>query len=87
MAAIPVSATQMMGAAGFSWDDVLVQAQHVVHLLQTEGDTALAIVTGTLKLVRYIAARDMLNVFAQLNATTVDVQALIAAIKAEFGLN
>lgn len=88
MSATPavVAATPVMGLAGLSADDVLVQIRHVVNLLETQGDTVLDIVTGALKMVRYFSTRDMIGVFTELNKQVVNVQALIAAIKAEFGL-
>jgi hypothetical protein len=78
--------TQPMHAVGLSFDDIAVQAQHVVHLLQTQGDTALRVVTNTLKLVKAVTGRDMLTVFALINQETVDIQTLTKAIQDEFGL-
>jgi len=80
----PVSATPMMASVGFSWLDVDAQARHVIHLLQTNGDTALNVVYGTVKLLKLATSHDMLGVLAQLNQSTVDIQALIQAVKDEF---
>lgn len=71
---------------GFALVDVTALAQHVVHLLQTQGDLAIGVVTGILKLIKAATAKDMLSVFAQLNQSVVDIQALIAAVKEEFGI-
>lgn len=70
----------------FSWIDVEAQAQHAVNLLQNHGDEFLALVTGTMKLISLATARDLSGVFLQLNQEKTDITALIASIKAEFGI-
>ena len=80
----PVAATPMMASVGFSWVDVDVQAKHVIKLLQEHGDSALNVVYGIVKLIKLATSRDLLGVFAQLNQSTVDIQALIQAVKDEF---
>lgn len=79
---LPVGAVEV----GFSWFDAEVQIRHVINLLETQGDTALAVVKGSLKLIKLATQRDMLGVFAELNSVTVNVQKLVEAIKAEFGI-
>lgn len=78
---------ELAGApVGLSLDEVKGLAQHAVNLLESHGEHAVNTAVGILRLVRFAAARDMLGVFAQLNQTSVDVKALIAAVRAEFGL-
>ncbi len=74
-------------AVGFSFVDATELAQHVVNLLETQGETALSIVTGILKLIKAVGVKDMASVFAVLAQERVDVTALIAAVKVEFGLS
>lgn len=71
----------------FSWSDVEVQARHVIHLLETEGERAIRIVKSTITIIYCVSNRDMVGVFVELNKVSVDVQALIKAIKDEFNLN
>lgn len=78
--------TQTMASVGLSWDGILDVGQHVINLLESQGQLALGIVDNLVKMVAAVSGRDFLTVFALLNQTVVDVQALIAAIKAEFGL-
>lgn len=80
-------ATPEMAAVGLSWPDVETQVHHVLNLLQTQGDAALEVVKGLIKLVKLATARDMFGVMAQLQKSTVDIQALITAIKEEFELS
>jgi hypothetical protein len=78
--------TAEMTAAGLSWPDVTDLAQHCIALLESQGPTALRLVGNTLRLIAAVSRRDMIEIFALLNATYTDVQKLVAAIKAEFGI-
>lgn len=78
--------TMMMDKVGFSWIDVNDVVEHVIRLLESQGDTAVAIVRRLLKLVKAVTDRDLLAIFTLLNDTVVDVKKVIAAVKAEFGL-
>lgn len=79
--------TPLMASVSLSFVDVLAVADHVVHLLQTQGKTALEIVTGMLKLIRAVSGRDMLGIFTALRELQDDVSTLVAAIKAEFQID
>lgn len=81
-----MQATPMMASVGLSWVDIEVQVKHVLNLLQTQGETALEIVRGTIRLIKAVTNREMLAVFIELKALSVNIQALIVAIKAEFGI-
>ena len=83
MAAEP---TAMMASAGLSFVDVLSVAQHVVKLLESQGQACLDIVAASLKLIKAVSGRDMLGCFAALREVTDDVTKLIAAVKEEFGI-
>lgn len=62
-------------------------AQHILHLLQTQGATAIDAVRQLVAGVKAFTGRDYVGVFAALNAEEKDVEAIIAAVKAEFALN
>lgn len=81
-----MQATPTMTSVGLSWVDIEVQVKHVLNLLQTQGETALEIVRGTIRLIKAVTNREMVAVFIELKALSVNIQALIAAIKAEFGI-
>lgn len=81
---VPVFATASMSTVGYSVDDVLELARHAIHLLETAGPAAISLAKNVLKAVGYFAGRDMLGVWAAVNAAVVDAQAVIAAIRAEF---
>lgn len=72
---------------GVGVDDVLATVNHVIHLLETVGSTAISLVKTIMVGVKAATGRDMLGVFRALNEATADVNAIIAAIKAEFDLN
>jgi hypothetical protein len=78
--------TPLMAGVGLSFVDVQEVAQGVIHLLQTQGDRALSVAKNTLLLIKAVSSRDMLVLFAAVNALSVDVPAIIAAVKLEFGL-
>jgi hypothetical protein len=78
--------TPLMTEYGISWPTIVDQAQHCINLLESQGDTILSLVTGTLRMIAALSRRDMIEIFALLNATYTDVAKLIAAIKAEFGI-
>lgn len=78
--------TPMMSQVGISFLDVKTQAEHVIHLLETQGANALEIVRGIIRMIAFFTARDMLGVFSELAAAHVNVQNLIQAVKDEFGL-
>lgn len=78
--------TAAANAVGFSFVDATELAQHVVNLLQSQGDRAISVVTGILKLVKAVTSKDMAGIFVQLNQTVVDITALIAAVKEEFNI-
>ncbi len=83
MGALP---TEPMLAVGLTFPDVLGIAQHVVNLLETQGENCLDIVKGMLKLIKAVSGRDMLGIFNSLGELRGDVAELIVAVKAEFGL-
>lgn len=78
--------TAEMQAVGMSFLDVQEFAQHLLSLLQSQGQTVLDLVATGMKLVKAVTARDLLGIFTELNAATIDIQKLIDAIKAEFGI-
>lgn len=81
-----MTATPMMGSVGLSWLDLKSYAEHLVHLLQTEGDTAIDAVDTAIRLVKAVTGRDFVAVFAALQQEQKDIQQIIAAVKAEFGI-
>lgn len=73
-------------AVGLSYDDVLGTVQHVINLLETVGPVAINLAKTVMLGVQAATDRDMLGVFKALNVATGEVKEIIAAIKAEFGL-
>jgi len=80
------AATPMMGSVGLSWLDLKSYAEHIVHLLQTQGETAIDAVDTAIRLVKLATLRDFVGIFAALQQEQKDVQAIIAAIRTEFGI-
>lgn len=76
--------TALAATVQFRLADVDVLVRHAIELLERHGPAAKAVVLGIMKLVKLATERDLLGVFVQLQATVIDVQALIAAIRAEF---
>ena len=72
--------------ASLSWPDVTGVANHVVNLLESQGQAVVTIVRNLLKMIAAFTTRDMTEVFRLANEEYVDIQALTAAIKVEFGL-
>ena len=77
--------TPLMASVNLSWLGVVDTVEHILNLLESQGQAAVGIARNLLKLVAAVSSRDMIAVFAIANETYVDVAALIAAIKAEFG--
>lgn len=67
--------------------DVNGAAAHVLHLLQTEGATALDAVRSGMAALKAFTGKDYVGIFTSLNKANADVQEIIAAVKAEFGSN
>ena len=86
MAEEMMAATPKMGAVGLSWLDLKGYAQHLIHLLETEGDTAIDAVDTAIRLVKAVTDRDYPAIFLALQQEQKDVQAIIAAIRTEFNL-
>ena len=78
--------TPEMVAAGFGFPDLIDFAQKAVDLLQAHGDEVVDILRTGFKLWTAISGRDLMGIMTELNNVVVDVQALIAAIRQEFGL-
>jgi hypothetical protein len=78
--------TPLMTEYGLSWPDVTDLAAHCIKLLESQGATALRMVGNILRMIKALSLRDMVEIFTLLNATYTDAVKLIAAIKAEFGI-
>ncbi len=59
---------------------------HVIHLLETGGASLKDLVLNGILFLNGVSGRDLTSIIAALQAEQVDVPAVIAAIKAEFGL-
>lgn len=73
--------------ANLSWEDVERTVTRVVHLLETTGDTFISLVKTAMVGIKAATGRDMLGVFAALNAAVLDVQVIVKAIKDEFEIS
>jgi hypothetical protein len=78
--------TTEMAAIGFGFFDLVDNAQKAIDLLQNHGDEMVDVLRTGFKLWVAISSRDLMGIMAELNKAVVDVQMLIAAIKAEFGI-
>lgn len=78
--------TTAMDKCGVDWPGVSDTINHVIHLLETQGTTVVRIVRTTMAGIAALTGRDMIGVFAAIQSDTADVKMIIAAIKAEFGL-
>ncbi len=78
--------TPRMSAVGLGWPDIVNVGQHLLNLLETQGQAALEIVRDVMLLVKATTSGDYLEIFRLLNQTVVDITALIQAVKDEFGI-
>jgi len=82
----PMMATPTMAKVGVNWLDIKGFAEHLVHELQAEGETAIDLVDTAIKLVQAATQRDYVAIFAALNKGEKDIQEIIDSIRSEFGL-
>lgn len=81
-----MTSTPEMAAVGLDWTGVYAFAEQAVQLVQDHGDKFLSLLRNGFKAFQAITGRDFMGIFAALNAASVDLQELIAAIKEEFGI-
>lgn len=79
--------TLIMGLFGIDFTDITGMVEHVVKLLEDQGENVLSIVKGLLSFVRAVSQRDLASIFAIIQQEKVDIQELITAIKDEFGID
>ena len=78
--------TPVMSGVGLSFPDLVDYARHAVHLLQTTGNTFVDLLEDGFKLWTAVSGRDLAGVLLAFSAGRQDVTAIIAAVKAEFGI-
>lgn len=85
--------TEQMVAAGFGFPDLIGYATNAVDFLEKHAAGSIEILRDSVELLRtgfrmwgWISQRDFMSIMLELNKATVDVQALIQAIKDEFGI-
>lgn len=78
--------TAKMQAVGMSWTDITVFVEHLISLLESHGPMMINMVRNGLKMVQAITDRDLSEIIKLTMQFNVDIRALIAAIRAEFGL-
>lgn len=61
-------------------------ARHAIHLIESEGETAIDEVKRALAAVRGFTGRDLPAAFAALDKVNADTAEIVAAVKAEFGI-
>lgn len=79
--------TPMMGLFDINFADITGMVEHVVKLLEEQGENVLSIVKGLLSFVRAVSQRDLASIFVIIQQEKVDIQELITAIKDEFGID
>lgn len=78
-------ATPMMEGVGLSFGSLVEYAKKAVHLLQTVGEDAVAVVEIGFRAWQAISNRDLTAILAAFSEAQGRIQAIIAAIQAEFG--
>lgn len=78
--------TPVMGFFGINLDNIQEIVNHVINLLESQGQEAVSVVNGIMKVLRAVTGRDMTGVFTALSEVTDDVTDIITAVKEEFGL-
>lgn len=81
-----MEANPEMEAVGLDWSGVYSFAEQAIQLVQDHGDKFLSLLRNGFKAFQAITGRDFMGIFTALNAATVDLQALVQAIKDEFGI-
>lgn len=76
----------LMAANGLAWLDIRDYAVHAIKVLQTEGNTAIDAIDTAFTMARAVTNRDFTGIFEALHREQADVQEIINAIKAEFGI-
>ena len=80
-----VAATGVMGTVGFGWGDLTEQVEHVINVLEKEGDAAIRVARGMLTMIGYFASKDFTKAFVLMTAVSADVKGIVAAIREEWG--
>lgn len=78
--------TPLMGSVGLTFGSLLDYAKHAVHLLQTTGDTFLDLLDVSFRMWSAVSSRDLSGILRAFSDGRRDVESIIAAIKAEFGI-
>lgn len=78
--------TAAMQAVGFDWFSLEKYAAEAIHALQTSGDSVIDLIHQGFVMWAAISGRDLAGIMAAFASGQRDVNAIIAAIKAEFGL-
>lgn len=78
--------TPMMQSVGLSFSGLVEFARKAVHLLETTGDTFVDLLEDGFKLWSAVSSRDLSGVLAAFASGQKNVEAIIAAIRAEFGI-
>lgn len=78
--------TPAMGAVGLSFSGVLEFAKKSVKLLQDHGDEVIGLVDAGFRAFKAVTGKDFATLFLALNDANRNAQAIIDAVKAEFGI-
>ncbi len=73
-----------MHKVGLDWSGVRTYAEKSIKLIQEHGDEFTDLIENGFKAFAAVTGRDFVGIFAALNAAQKDLQAIVAAIKAEF---
>lgn len=86
MASLPMHATPMMATVGLTPDEVIADVQHALHLVQTLGPTFIGVLKLAIVGYGQFVGHDVFGLLATVRELGSDVTAIVAAVKAEFGL-
>lgn len=88
-AAVPPAvppATPMMAGVGLDWSGVRTFAERSIRLVRDHGPEFLDMIEAGFKAFKAITGRGFVGIFAAINDVNRDLNAIIAAIKDEFGI-
>lgn len=75
-----------MAAVGLDWSGVKTFAEKSIRLIQDHGAEFLDLIDAGFRAFKAVTSRDFLGIFAAMTDANRDLNAIIAAIKDEFGL-
>ncbi len=73
-------------AVGITTDEVIADVQHALHLVQTLGTTFIGVLKLAVIGYGQLMSKDVFGLLVTIRELGTDVTAIVAAVKAEFGI-